>query len=40
MRNFIYEQIRLLYDVCHNIAKVETHIVNGVKKNLLVHRKG
>lgn len=33
-------QIRLLYDVCHNIAKVETHIVNGVKKNLLVHRKG
>ena len=33
-------EIRLLYDVCHNIAKVETHIVNGVEKNLLVHRKG
>jgi len=30
------EQIRLIYDVCHNIAKFETH--NG--KKLCVHRKG
>jgi len=30
----------LLYDVCHNTAKFEQHIVNGEKKQLLVHRKG
>ncbi len=30
----------LLYDVAHNIAKFETHIVDGKKMNLLVHRKG
>ena len=30
----------LIYDVSHNIAKVETHVVNGVKKKLVVHRKG
>lgn len=34
------EEIRLLYDVCHNIAKFETHEVDGVKKKLCVHRKG
>ena len=34
------ERIKLLYDVCHNIAKVETHLVSGVQKKLLVHRKG
>ena len=34
------EKIRLLYDVCHNIAKFETHIVNGEKRRLCVHRKG
>lgn len=32
--------IRLLYDVCHNIAKFEEHIVDGKKKRLCVHRKG
>ena len=32
--------IRLLYDVCHNIAKFETHVVDGRKKKLCVHRKG
>jgi len=31
---------RLLYDVCHNIAKFEMHDVNGVSKRLCVHRKG
>lgn len=34
------EQIRLIYDVCHNIAKFEEHLVDGVKKRLCVHRKG
>ncbi len=32
--------IKLLYDVCHNIAKFETHPVNGKPKRLCVHRKG
>ena len=31
---------RLLYDVCHNIAKHEEHDVDGVRRNVLVHRKG
>lgn len=31
---------RLLYDVCHNVAKRETHVVDGKKRRLLVHRKG
>ncbi len=31
---------RLLYDVCHNIAKLEEHNVGGVKRRLCVHRKG
>ncbi len=30
----------LLYDVCHNIAKIEEHEVEGEKRSLLVHRKG
>lgn len=34
------EQIRLLYDVCHNIAKFETHLLNGKQETLCVHRKG
>jgi tRNA-splicing ligase RtcB len=29
-----------LYDVCHNIAKLETHLVDGKKVALCVHRKG
>jgi tRNA-splicing ligase RtcB len=31
---------RLLYDVCHNIAKFEKHWVDGEQKRVLVHRKG
>src|SRR5262249_49143952 len=31
---------RLLYDVCHNIAKFEDHLVDGLKRRVLVHRKG
>lgn len=30
----------LLYDLAHNIAKVENHTINGKKKRLVVHRKG
>ncbi len=30
----------LIYDVAHNIAKIEDHVVDGVKKKLMVHRKG
>lgn len=30
----------LIYDVAHNIASVEEHVINGEKKKLLVHRKG
>jgi tRNA-splicing ligase RtcB (3'-phosphate/5'-hydroxy nucleic acid ligase) len=33
-------QFRLLYDVCHNIAKFETHTLNGKQRKLCVHRKG
>lgn len=32
--------VRLLYDVCHNIAKFETHLVDGKPRKLCVHRKG
>ncbi|MBI3082671.1 MAG: RtcB family protein, partial [Gemmatimonadetes bacterium] len=30
----------LVYDVCHNIAKFETHTVAGEARRLCVHRKG
>lgn len=32
--------MQMVYDVSHNIAKVETHVVDGVQRQLLVHRKG
>ena len=32
--------MNLVYDVAHNIAKVEEHIVDGKRKRLIVHRKG
>ena len=32
--------LRVVYDVCHNIAKRERHEVDGVTRELLVHRKG
>lgn len=31
---------RLLYDISHNIAKTESHVIGGKKKKLCVHRKG
>jgi tRNA-splicing ligase RtcB len=32
--------LELVYDVAHNIAKLETHTVGGKTMNLCVHRKG
>jgi len=32
--------MHVIYDVSHNIAKVEEHFVDGKQKTLLVHRKG
>lgn len=32
--------LKLLYDVAHNIAKIEEHEVNNKKMKLIVHRKG
>jgi len=30
----------LIYDICHNICKLEEHEINGEKRKLYVHRKG
>jgi len=32
--------LELIYDVCHNIAKIEEHEADGQKQTLCVHRKG
>jgi tRNA-splicing ligase RtcB len=33
-------EMRVIYDVSHNTAKLERHVVDGREKTLLVHRKG
>ncbi len=33
-------EMRQVYDVCHNIAKLETYDIDGVTVELCVHRKG
>jgi tRNA-splicing ligase RtcB len=33
-------RIRLVYDVSHNIAKIEKHVVAGEEREVCVHRKG
>lgn len=33
-------QINQIYDVAHNTAKLETHIVDGFPRKLIMHRKG
>jgi tRNA-splicing ligase RtcB len=38
--NISPEKIALVYDVCHNIAKFETHLINNVPTKLCIHRKG
>jgi tRNA-splicing ligase RtcB len=41
MKRFFPEfKADVVYDVCHNIAKFEKHIVNGKEKEVLVMRKG
>ncbi|RLE51481.1 MAG: RNA-splicing ligase RtcB [Candidatus Methanomethylicota archaeon] len=32
--------LRLIYDVAHNIAKIEEHRINGERRKVFVHRKG
>ena len=32
--------LKLMYDVAHNIAKIETHTVEGEEQQMIVHRKG
>jgi len=33
-------QLNLVYDVCHNIAKKEEHMIDNQKQKVCVHRKG
>lgn len=39
-RIFPKSKIDLVYDICHNIAKIEKHFVDGKSKEVCVHRKG
>jgi tRNA-splicing ligase RtcB (3'-phosphate/5'-hydroxy nucleic acid ligase) len=32
--------IDVVYDICHNIAKIEEHEIDGVREKVCVHRKG
>ena len=32
--------LRLVYDVCHNTAKLEKQVIDGKERELLIHRKG
>lgn len=34
------EPLKLMYDVAHNIAKIETHVVDEKEVQMIVHRKG
>ena len=34
------ETLGTIYDVCHNIAKLERHTVDGRERKVMVHRKG
>ncbi|HEY4501930.1 MAG TPA: RtcB family protein [Candidatus Paceibacterota bacterium] len=34
------DSLTLLYDVAHNIAKVEDHVIGKRKKKVIIHRKG
>lgn len=35
-----YDDVRLVYDVAHNVAKIEEHEVDGRRMKVCVHRKG
>jgi tRNA-splicing ligase RtcB len=32
--------MRIVYDVCHNVAKIESHQIDGEATKVIVHRKG
>lgn len=32
--------VNVVYDVCHNIAKIEKHVIDGEARKVCVHRKG
>jgi len=36
----VMDSMHIVYDVAHNIAKFEEHVVDGKRMNLIVHRKG
>ncbi|MEK7123605.1 MAG: RtcB family protein, partial [Patescibacteria group bacterium] len=33
-------ELKVVYDLSHNIAKIEEYEINGVKKKVVMHRKG
>ena len=33
-------KVDLVYDICHNMAKIEKHVIDGKEVELCVHRKG
>jgi tRNA-splicing ligase RtcB len=35
-----YDQMPLIYDVAHNVAKMEEHVLEGKRMTVCVHRKG
>lgn len=37
---FRIDNIKIIYDVAHNIAKIEKHKINGESREVVVHRKG
>ena len=39
-RVFEKSELRTVYDVAHNIAKIEDHVIDGEEKKVIVHRKG
>lgn len=39
-RRITAQEMPLIYDVCHNIAKMEEYVVDGQLQRLCVHRKG
>ncbi len=39
-RFFPKSEVRLVYDVCHNIAKMEEHQIDGKNQVVCIHRKG
>jgi len=39
-KHFPSSELKLVYDIAHNIAKHEKHMVNGKKMDVCVHRKG